>query len=159
MKKHLLYSAFSHIALMSLPLLIFMSGGKPAHSPSLKDRYDAEKVDIIPIELVELQRPTVIHSTEGNKVKKKYKNHKCNTHYVGIGITIISYTGLITEVVEGYPAHFAGLQQGDQVLDYDPDMISGAVGNKITLNIKKNDGIISQVVLSLDKICTDERGK
>jgi C-terminal processing protease CtpA/Prc len=83
-----------------------------------------------------------------SKPEGKTESNKCPKNYGGIGVTIIN--NMVTEVYTGYPAHKNGILVNDYIIT--PDVLRGEVGTQITLQIVRNDDILT-LTMKREKIC------
>lgn len=83
-----------------------------------------------------------------SKPEGKSESNKCPKYYGGIGVTIIN--NVVTEVYNGYPAHKNGILVNDYIIT--PDILRGEVGTKITLQIVRNNDILT-LTMKREKIC------
>lgn len=81
---------------------------------------------------------------------------KCDTFYMGIGVTYGSLFGKILDVALGGPADQAGILVGDTLLDILDIKDKHPEGTTITIPILR-DSIIHHIPVTIGKICIDEK--
>ena len=100
------------------------------------------------------------------KPTEKQVKNECKNGFNGIGVEFSGNSQNLINVVEGYPAHQAGLRKGDVVLSIEeldgPKRIKlglisarGPRGSKILINYSRN-GKIKQTTLTRDSVCANK---
>lgn len=90
-------------------------------------------------------------------LKPETVNNNCERFYYGIGIDVsfvVKDNVTVKEIMyvyPGYPAHKAGLQKNDLILDEDPSLRGDRI-DKVKIVVQRGSEIFD-VVLFRDKIC------
>lgn len=162
MKKSILFSVLIHAIL--LLFLISLGGdfslnanngsGKFENGGNKDNNHEIVNKDSNPVEI------KVIDSNKSKDLVKQAKSNNkksdCEKWFGGIGVTYNSMTGIISAVHEGYPAHKAGIQTGDILLNSD---VEGEVGESVFVYIKDASGQNKMYTLVREKICVTPKMK
>lgn len=123
-----------------------------------KTQHDDHK-NIVPkqveVSLVE-QEPAPDAIPEPLKPKAIKADDDCKDWFGGIGIRE-SIVGIVYEVVNGYPAHKAGILVGDRITPVSDRDIRGEVGTLISISVYRSSTEETlHLTLIRDKICTTD---
>ncbi len=91
---------------------------------------------------------------EALKPKPQDKVEDCKDWFGGIGIHE-NGLGLVQKVIPGYPAHKAGIKEGDQIIYTSEPDIRGEPGTSFQMTIRTAAGDFRHFTITRDKICTD----
>lgn len=106
------------------------------------------------IEVETISEDDLLFDPVPEKPKPTHLQDKCESYYGGIGITRDPFTGIISEVYEGYPADRNGLKVGMQILNNEStEQILGEIGTEVIVKYLDNDGEHAITIIR-DKICT-----
>ena len=167
MKKYYLLSLIVHI-IMLVFISTFGTGngdnsdqgdGTGKYNKDGLGKYAGDSKTIIP-KTVEIEIVTLPKDGKGKNKKRSKKSKgvidcKDNQWYGGIGVEIDPGSGVILKVIEGYPAFKAGIEQLDTIIGKIED-ITGPVGSKLTLDVKKRDEVYRSYVLIREKVCVKQ---
>ena len=139
-----------------LPIDVTISAGKQVVIPTfIKAQLDADKVlELYPRSSYGIKKGLSLANTVG-VIDSDYYNNQINMSYVGIGVTYVPGSFVITRVYKNSPAEMAGFKTGDILVSVNGTELEGKTSDEVKSLVLGEEGTVVEFTIKRDSELMD----